>query len=230
MLWPAVEYGRKLISDPSFRAGGQIIYENGVKMRKVIVSEMLTSDGYFAGPDGEIDWFFWNEEMEKSAIDLISTVDTLLFGRVTYELMVNYWPSASSPTENPIIINKMINLPKIVFSKALEKVEWGKWNNARLIKEVTAEEILKMKKQTGKNIVIYGSGSIVSAFMNLGLIDEYYLLINPIVLGIGKPLFKDLSDKHKLELLGTKTFSNGVVLLHYQSDIKEGMKHDTKTY
>ena len=193
-------------------------------MRKIIVSEMVTSDGFFAGPNGEIDWFFWNEEMAKSAIDLISTVDTLLFGRVTYELMVSYWPSASSPTEDPIIIDRMNNLPKIVFSRTLEKVEWGEWNNAKLIKEITAEEILKMKKQPGKDMVIYGSGSIVAAFMNLGLIDEYYLLVNPIVLGRGKPLFKDLNDKHKLRLLRTKTFSNGVVLLHYQSDIKEAIK------
>lgn len=198
-------------------------------MRKVIASEMISLDGYFSGPDGEIDWFLWNEEMEKSAIDLISTVDTLLFGRVTYELMVSYWPSASSPTENQIIIDRMNNLPKIVFSKALEKVEWGKWNNVRLIKEVTAEEILKMKTQPGKNMVIYGSGSIVSAFMNLGLIDEYYLLVNPIVLGRGKLLFKDLNDIHKLKLLRTKIFSNGVVLLHYQSDIRRS-KHDTEIY
>jgi dihydrofolate reductase len=86
-------------------------------MRKIIVSEMVTSDGFFSGPNGEIDWFFWNEEMADSAVDLISTVDTLLFGRVTYELMESYWPSASPPTEDPIIIDRMNNLPKFVFSK-----------------------------------------------------------------------------------------------------------------
>lgn len=190
---------------------------------------MITLDGYFSGPDGEIDWFFWNEEMEEYAVDLISSMDTLLFGRVTYELMASYWPSASSPTENPIIIDRMNNLPKIVFSKALEKVEWGEWNNASLIKEVAAEEILKMKTQPGKNMVIYGSGSIVSAFMNLDLIDEYYLLVNPIVLGRGRPLFKDLNDMHKLKLLRTKMFNNGVVLLHYQSDVRRS-KYNTEIH
>jgi len=190
-------------------------------MRMILASEMVTLDGYFAGPNGETDWFFWNKEMATSAIDLISTVDTLLFGRVTYELMADYWPSASPPTEDPIIIDKMNKLPKIVFSKTLEKVEW---KNTRLIKEISAKEILEMKRQPGKNMVIYGSGSIVSAFMNLGLIDEYYLLVNPIVLGVGKPLFKDLNDKHKLNLVRTKTFSNGVVLLHYQIDTKEVIK------
>ncbi len=134
-------------------------------MRKIIASEMVTLDGFFAGPNGEIDWFVWNEEMAKYAIDLVSTVDTILFGRVTYELMASYWPSASPPTEDPIIIDKMNNLPKIVFSNTLERVEW---KNTRLIKQVTAEEILKMKNQPGKNMVIYGSGSIVPSLMNLG--------------------------------------------------------------
>lgn len=187
-------------------------------MRKVIGSEMITLDGYFAGPNGELDWFFWNEEMAKYAIDLISTVDTILFGRVTYELMASYWPSASPPTENPVIIDKMNNLSKIVFSKSLERVEW---KNTSLIKEIASEEVLKMKKQPGNNMVIYGSGSIVSAFINLGLIDEYHLFVNPIVLGRGKSLFKDLKYIHKLKLIKTETFSNGVVLLNYQSDITD---------
>lgn len=187
-------------------------------MKRIIASEMITLDGYFAGPNGEIDWFFWSEEMEKSAIDLISTVDTLLFGRVTYELMASYWPSASPPTEDPIIIDKMNNLPKIVFSKTMERVEW---KNTRLIKEITSEEILKMKKQPGKNMVIYGSGSIVSTFMNMGLIDEYHLFVNPVILGVGKPLFKSTKDRHNLELVNTKVFTNGVVLLDYQTDRKE---------
>ena len=190
-------------------------------MRKVIASEMVTLDGLFAGPNGEIDWFSWNEEMARYAIDLISSVDTLLFGRVTYELMAGYWPSASSPTEDPIIIDRMNNLPKIVFSKTLEKIEW---KNTKLNKEIVANDVLGLKRQPGKNMVIYGSGSIVSAFMNLGLIDEYHLLVNPVVLGRGKPLFKDLQDIHKLKLIRTKTFSNDVVLLHYQSNAKEVIK------
>lgn len=184
-------------------------------MRKIIVSEMITPDGYFAGPNGELDWFFWNEEMTKNAVDLISTVDTILFGRVTYELMESYWPSASAPTEDPIIIDKMNNLPKIVFSKTLEKVEW---NNTKLIKEINLEEILKMKNQPGKDMVIYGSGSIVSTLMNPGLVDEYHLLVNPVVLGMGKPLFKNIEDRHKLKLVKAKEFKNGVVLLNYQTN------------
>ena len=179
---------------------------------------MITIDGPFKGSKGEIDWFSWNDEMARYAVDLIRTVDTLLFGRVTYELMASYWPSASPPTEDPIIIDRMNNLPKIVFSKTLEKVEW---KNTKLNMEIFAEDVLRMKKQPGKNMMIYGSGSVVTAFMNLGLIDEYHLFVNPVVLGRGKPLFKDLKGIHKLKLAGTKTFSNGVVLLHYQSNVKE---------
>lgn len=190
-------------------------------MRKIIASEMVTLDGLFAGPNGEIDWFSWNEEMARYAIDLISTVDTLLFGRVTYELMASYWPSASPPTEDPVIIDKMNNLPKIVFSKTLEKVEW---KNSKLVKDNIAEEILKTKMQPGKDMVIYGSGSIVTSFMNLGLIDEYHLFVAPVVLGRGKALFKDLKDMHKLKLVRTKTFSNDIVLLQYHPNTKEGIK------
>lgn len=182
---------------------------------------MVTLDGLFAGPNGEIDWFSWNDEMAKYAIDLVSKMDTVLFGRVTYEMMASYWPSASPLMEDPIIIDRMNNLPKIVFSKTLENVDW---KNTKLNKEIVADEVLGMKKQPGKNMVLYGSGSIVTAFMNLGLIDEYHLFVNPVVLGRGKPLFKDLKDMHKLKLVRTKTFSNGVVLLHYQSNAKEVIK------
>jgi dihydrofolate reductase len=185
-------------------------------MRKVIAAEHVTLDGLFAGPNGEIDWFKPpNKEMAKYAINQLGITDTILFGRVTYEMMASYWPSASAPTEDPILIDWMNNLPKIVFSKTLKKAEW---KNSRLIKDNIAEEIQKMKRQPGKDMVILGSGSIVSAFTDLGLIDEYQLFVNPIVLGKGKPLFKELNDRHKLKLTNTKTFSNGVVLLHYRSD------------
>ena len=100
---------------------------------------MVTLDGFFARPNREIDWFVWNEEMTKYAIDLASAVDTILFGRVTYEMMASYWPSASAPAEDPILIDKMNNLPKIVFSKTLEKAEWS---NTRLIKEVIGKKEL----------------------------------------------------------------------------------------
>jgi dihydrofolate reductase len=191
-------------------------------MRKVILSEMISLDGFFAGPNGEIDWHIVDEEFNQYAIDLLNTVDTILFGRVTYQLFESYWPAAatnpSTSKSDLEIAHKINNITKVVFSKTLKKTEW---KNTKLIKEIIAEMILKMKRQPGKNIVIYGSGSIASTFMNLGLIDDYLLFVNPVVLGSGKPLFKNIKDRHNLLLANTKTFKSGVVLLDYQPVIAE---------
>jgi dihydrofolate reductase len=197
-------------------------------MKKIIVSNYVTIDGFFAGPDGEIDWFVWDEGTAEYSKELLGSIDTILFGRVTYELMASYWPVATPPAEDPVIIEAMNHLPKIVFSETLEKVEW---NNSRLVKGNIAEEISKMKRQPGKDVVIYGSGSIVSNLTQLGLIDEYRLFVNPIVLGSGKPLFKGLNERLKLKLLSTKTFHCGVVLLLYglESKKEKGPVRPTQT-
>ena len=179
-------------------------------MRNVIVSNYITLDSFFAGPNGEIDWFIWDEEIARYSRDLAGSIDTILFGRVTYELMASYWPSATA--EDPIIADKMNNLPKIVFSKTLKEANW---TNTKLVREINKDDILKMKQQPGKDMVIYGSGSIVSAFTQLGLIDDYRIFVNPIILGTGKPLFKNLTERMALKLMKTKTFKSGVVLLHY---------------
>ena len=186
-------------------------------MRKVILSNMVTLDGFFEGPNKELDWQIVDGENKEYAIDLLSKVDALLFGRVTYQLMADYWPAAatnpSTPKSDLEIADKMNNLPKIVFSKTLQEV---KWNNSRLIKENIAKEISKMKQQPGKDMVIFGSGSIVSTFMQHGLIDEYRIIVNPIVLGNGNPLFKGINGKQNLKLLNTKVFDSGIVILFYE--------------
>lgn len=182
-------------------------------MRKIIVSEMVTLDGYFEGPNREIDWHNVDEEFNKYAIDMLNSVDVLLFGRVTYELMASYWPTESAATDDPIVAGKMNSLPKIVFSRTMKNAEW---NNTRLIKEIIAEEILKLKNQPGRDMVIFGSGSIVTTFTRLGLIDEYRIIVNPLALGRGNPLFKGMNDRLNLTLLKTKTFSSGNVLLYYR--------------
>jgi dihydrofolate reductase len=128
-------------------------------MRKIIVSNCVTLDGFFAGPNGEYDWFVWDEETAKYSRELLGSIDTILFGRVTYDLMAGYWPTASAPAEDPVIIDAMNNLKKVVFSRTLEKV---KWRNSRLVKENIENEAAELKQQPGKDIVIFGSGSIVS--------------------------------------------------------------------
>jgi dihydrofolate reductase len=182
-------------------------------MKKIIVSNYVTLDGFFAGPQGEIDWFVWNEETVEYSKELLQAIDTILFGRMTYELMAGYWPTAAAAEEDPAIIEAMNNLPKIVFSRTLEKVGW---NNAKLAKGDLGEEVTALKRRPGRDIVIYGSGSIVAALAERGLIDEYLLFVNPVVLGEGKPLFKGLKERFPLELKKTQVFKNGVVLLDYQ--------------
>jgi len=186
-------------------------------MRKVIVSNLVSLDGFFEGPNKELDWFVVEEEFFYYARDLLRSVDTILFGRVTYEGMASYWPTPDSADNDPTITHKMNNLPKIVFSKTLSKVEW---NNSRLVKGDIGEEIPKMKQEPGKDMVVFGSGEIVSALMQLNLIDEYRLIVNPVILGGGNPLFKGLQDKLNLKLLKTKTLNSGVIILYYEPQKK----------
>lgn len=183
-------------------------------MRKVIASIYVTLDGFIARSNGEFDWGIGDEQMEKDNDDLLSTADAILLGRETYQILANYWPTATR--QDAILAAKMNRIPKIVFTKTLDKVEWGIWNNARLVKDHIAEEVARLKQQPGKNMVIFGSGSIISTLARAGLIDEYRLLVNPIVLGSGKPLFRDITGPIKLTLLQANRYQSGVVLLVYK--------------
>jgi dihydrofolate reductase len=181
-------------------------------MRKVIVSEMVTLDGFFAGPNGEIDWHIVGPEFNDYAEELLNRVDTLLFGRVTYQLMADYWPTPMALHDDPIIAAKMNSTPKVVFSRTLDKVEW---QNSRLVKGNMAQEVSKLKQQPGKDMVIYGSGTLVSALTQVGLIDEYLIIVNPVVLGSGRTLFQGLKDRRSLKLVQTRAIGSGDVMLEY---------------
>jgi dihydrofolate reductase len=191
-------------------------------MRKVVLFMHISLDGFAAGPNGELDWISYDEELEKHAEGIVNTVGSPLYGRVTYQMMESYWPTVltnPSATAHELAHARWLeNVEKIVFSKSLDKVEW---HNTRLIKDNITEEVSKLKQQPGKDLVIFGSPSLAQTFMQLGLIDEYRLTVNPVVLGSGIPLFKDIRDRLKLKLVETKTFNSGVVGLHYQSDRKE---------
>ena len=186
-------------------------------MRKVIVTMWVTLDGFIAGPNNEMDWVLVDEAVGNYEYDLMSAADTLLLGRVTYQSFAGAWPYVPenpSASEGEKEYARLLNaMRKIVFSRTLEKAEW---NNSSLAKEVLPEEIEKMKQEPGKDIVIYGSASIVQALTNLGLIDEYQLLVHPVVLGSGKSLFKNIKDRHNLKLIKTRVFDSGVVALYYQ--------------
>ena len=182
-------------------------------MRKVIVTEFITLDGVVEAPE-KWSFPFWNDEIAKFKHDELFASDALLLGRVTYQGFAAAWPSRTDETG---FADRMNSLPKFVVSTTLDKVEW---NNSRLIKENVAEEVSKLKQQPGQNLLIYGSGALVHTLMQHNLIDEYWLLVYPVVLGSGKRLFKDGSNT-TLKLVETKTFSSGVVLLCYQPETKE---------
>jgi dihydrofolate reductase len=182
-------------------------------MRKLIVQEMLSADGFFCGPNGEIDWHNVDAEFNAFAIDVLNSVDTLVFGRVTYDLMASYWPKPEALKDDPMIAEKMNSLPKIVFSKTKDSLAW---NNSTVMNEIRVDEIQAMKQLPGKDIIIYGSGMIVAQMTQLGLIDEFRFIINPIILGKGRTLFTPLEARQKLKLLETKTFASGNVLCRYQ--------------
>jgi dihydrofolate reductase len=188
-------------------------------MRKIVVTMWVTLDGFIAGPNQEMDWVMVDEAMGNYEGNLVSTADTLLLGRVTYESFAGAWPKVP---ENPAASEgekeyaRQLNaMRKIVFSKTLEKAEW---NNSRVLKEVVPEDITLLKQEPGRDMLIYGSASIVRTLTNLGLIDEYQLLVHPVMLGSGKPLFDDIKQRVKLKLVQTKTFPSGVVGLYYQPE------------
>jgi dihydrofolate reductase len=192
-------------------------------MRKVVLFMHISLDGFAAGPNGELDWISYDQELEKYAEEIVSTVGAPLYGRVTYQMMESYWPTVltnPASTKHDLEHAQWIeNIPKIVFSKSLEKVAW---NNTRLIKDNIVEEISKLKQQPGKDLVIFGSPGLAHTFMQLDLIDEYRLTVNPVVLGSGIPLFKDIKDRIDLKLLNAKTFGSGVIGLHYETKRGQG--------
>jgi dihydrofolate reductase len=182
-------------------------------MRKIIVQEMITVDGFFAGAKGEIDWHVVDAEFNDFAIKMLNAADTLLFGHTTYDLMANYWPTPHAATDDPIVAEKMNSLQKIVISKTLQD---SQWNNSTILHTINKDEILKMKEAPGKDILIFGSGTIVSALTKLELIDEYRLIVNPVILGEGKSLFGGVHNQPHLRLSKTHTFESGNVLLCYE--------------
>jgi len=192
-------------------------------VRKINVFNFVSVDGFFAGPNGEIDWFKaaavdeeWNNYSHKLASPGNST---LIFGHNTYDMMKSYWPTQDAIKNDPGMANVLNNSRKIVFSKRLKKVEENQnWKNITLLHEIKSGEINKLKKDS--EITILGSGSIVQQFTNLGLIDRYSLVVVPIILGEGKSFFKDVKSMN-LKLLEAKTFKSGIVFLHYAANIKE---------
>lgn len=182
-------------------------------MRKLSVFNSVSLDGFFSGKNGDISWMHkkdpeWNAFVEKNA----TGGGTLLFGRITYDLMKSYWPTEQAMKSDPVVAQQMNNLPKIVVSRTLDKASWS---NTKLIRENLPEEIRRLKNGSGDDITIMGSGSIVSQLAQEGLIDEYHLVLCPVVIGEGKTLFATIRNKLELKLTNSRTFKNGSTLLSY---------------
>jgi len=178
-------------------------------MRRLIVSNVMSLDGCFESSDKKLDWFVPDEQFFAYSREMLRSVDAILFGRVTYELMAAYWPFAAKDE----IADKMNGLPKIVFSKTLKSADW---NNTRLVRENAGEEIVRLKQEPGKDMVILGSAALASSLLQLDLIDEYRVILSPVLLGAGNPLFQGIRQRLAFKLHQTKLLSSGVVVLYYQ--------------
>ena len=180
-------------------------------MTRLIMWNMVTLDGYFEGPNSwEIDWHesVWGEELEQLSLEQLQSAGMLLFGRVTYQGMANYWPSATGE-----VADFMNSIPKVVFSRTLVTAEWS---NTRLVKSDAQDEVLKLKQQPGKDIFIFGSADLSATLTRDGLIDEYRLGLAPVVLGGGHPLFIPGNGRLALRLLEAKPLKSGCVILRYE--------------
>jgi dihydrofolate reductase len=186
-------------------------------MRKVILQEFVTLDGLAAGENGSVDFVpastRGDESFGQRQLDFMDSIDTILLGRVTYEMFSEYWPNVTSGDDKPFA-DKLNAIPKIVFSRTLDHAPWGDWDDAQ-IREDAAKEIAASKGFSGKDMVIWGSISLAQSLMADRLIDEYQIIICPVVLGAGRALFKEQSDAQSLELVDTRTFDRGTALLSY---------------
>jgi dihydrofolate reductase len=178
----------------------------------------VSLDGYYAKPNGEIDWFKGNEDPEFAAFagEQAQAGSTLIFGRTTYDMMASYWPTPEAARGDPHMAQVMRESPKIVFSRTLERVDEGPhWRRIELLREIDADAISKAKEVDNRSFTILGSGSIVQQFTRLGLIDEYRLVVNPVVLGEGRHTFAHVDEK-ELELREARSFASGLVWLCYR--------------
>ena len=188
-------------------------------MRKVILQEFVSLDSLAAGPNDSTDFVPASTQGDtgfgQEQLKLMNTVDTILLGRVTYQLFADYWPQVTKGKEK-VFADKLNSIPKIVFSKTLDRAPWGDWEEAKVVKNSAVTEVAKLKQQTGKNLIIWGSISVAQSLIKEGLIDEFRLVMCPVVLGSGRSLFADKVGSLGLKLLETKSFKRGAVQLKYK--------------
>jgi len=197
-------------------------------MRKLIVEEWISLDGFAADPSGQLDFFTsltpeQNKHSDQDQLTFLEGVDTIILGRITYQLFVDYWPTTASDGE--IIAPQLNGLPKIVFSNTLKDAPWGRWPAASIITGDAVPEIKKLKSLPGKNMVIWGSISLVQSLMKENLVDEYHLQVCPVITGGGRKLFAETGIMNQLQLRKVRHYDTGLVFLNYSA--VASIQHDT---
>ena len=186
-------------------------------MRRLILEEWLSLDGFAVDRDGELDFFPESEAdrfSDKDQLEFLDSVDTILLGRKTYELFVGYWPMAT--TDKEVIADRLNTIPKLVFSNTLSEAPWGSWPPAEVVRGDAVAGIKRLKAQEGKHMVLWGSLSLAQDLIEADLIDEYHLQICPTAVGGGRPLFPSLQSYTRFKRVGVRTYDTGAVFLHYE--------------
>lgn len=185
-------------------------------MRKLVLFMHISLDGFAADENSGLRWISYDKELQQYADGIVATVGSPVYGRVTYELMAGYWPTVlNDPDANDrdrAHAKWVDRATKFVFSRTMQRADW---NNTIVISNNIAEEINKLKQQPGKDLVIFGSPGLAHSLMELDLIDEYQLTLNPVLLGKGIPAFRNIKEKTSLKLIKSTPLQNGVIGLHY---------------
>lgn len=176
-------------------------------MRKLIAWDMISLDGFFSREDGDLDWFVFEPEIERYIMTTQASADTVLFGRKTWASMKDYWKAAEGP-----LADRMNGIEKVVFSRQGTEPDW---QNSRIVTGDVAAEVHRIKAKPGPDVFVFGSADFTSTLIREGLIDEYRIAINPVILGKGVPFFKGGEPERKLKLTEAKPLGSGVVILHY---------------
>ena len=180
--------------------------------RKLILFNMVSLDAYFAGPNGDISWHNVDAEFNDFALAQLAAAGGLVFGRLTYSLMASYWPTETAIRDDAQVAGLMNRAPKFVFSRTLRQAEWA---NTRLLSGDLGDEMRQLKASPGGDLLLFGSADLAASLTRLGLIDEYRVMVNPVLLGAGSPLFQGINEQRNLELLSARPFRSGNVLLSY---------------
>lgn len=193
-------------------------------MRRLILSMMVSLDGLTARPGGDLEWFRTDERFEEVMLSLLGSVDAILLGRVSYQLLSQFWPTAGTSDapdnaggftsrERRVAFARHLNsIPKVVFSRTLSRAEWGP---SRIVRDAVAE-VPKMKSERGRDLVLFAGANLAATFIDHDFVDEYQLMVHPLLLGSGLDLFARARKERPLELLGVEPFPSGVVFLRYE--------------